>query len=235
MDYLLLLKIFTVLVVVTISLYIIIPWLIGRFIRNQFIRNINDNGLLFTFDDGPDPNTTPEILKILKKYSVKGTFFVIGEYIKSRPSLLDQIQMEGHQVGYHSYQHKYPWLVGPFQTYHDMKIEEITFNEIGVQNATGIYRPPYGKLNLISLIYCLVKRRKIIFWSIDPRDYECSDPNTIYSRVMTSLSNRANNVILFHDGRIKYTPDIINITPEALDMILNSISQKTVNGKINYD
>jgi peptidoglycan/xylan/chitin deacetylase (PgdA/CDA1 family) len=75
---------------------------------NYFLKSINKGqrkSIALTFDDGPDPDTTPIILEILKQKNVKATFFVIGKKAEKYPELLRQIDEEGHIVANHSYSH----------------------------------------------------------------------------------------------------------------------------------
>ena len=63
-------------------------------------------GPLLTFDDGPDPDTTPRVLDGLDDAGAKAIFFVIGERAKKHPALLRRIVESGHEIGNHSYSHK---------------------------------------------------------------------------------------------------------------------------------
>jgi cellulose synthase/poly-beta-1,6-N-acetylglucosamine synthase-like glycosyltransferase/peptidoglycan/xylan/chitin deacetylase (PgdA/CDA1 family)/spore germination protein YaaH len=98
--------------------------------------------IALTFDDGPDPQWTPQILDILKKYQVPGTFFVIGENALTQRSLLERIVREGHEVGSHTYTH--PNLAGASNTQTDI---ELNANQRLFQAFTGrslkLFRPPY--------------------------------------------------------------------------------------------
>ena len=69
-----------------------------------------------TFDDGPDPNYTPQILDILKRYQVKACFFVVGAKVRQYPDLTRQILQAGHAVGNHGFRHKAVWLLSPRAT-----------------------------------------------------------------------------------------------------------------------
>lgn len=63
-----------------------------------------------TFDDGPSVKSTPIILDVLKKYDIKGTFFVLGKMVEQNPKILKRVYDEGHQIGNHSYSHNYNYL-----------------------------------------------------------------------------------------------------------------------------
>ena len=63
------------------------------------------NGIALTFDDGPDPEFTPSVLDLLKKYQIKATFFVLGSKAENYPQLISRIHQEGHLIGIHNYVH----------------------------------------------------------------------------------------------------------------------------------
>ena len=66
---------------------------------------VNSKKIALTFDDGPNPKVTPQLLEILKKYNVKATFFLIGKKIKKSPELINQYLKDGHETGNHSFTH----------------------------------------------------------------------------------------------------------------------------------
>lgn len=83
---------------------------------NYFIKSVNKGkkSVALTFDDGPDPETTPRILEILREKKVKATFFIIGKKAEKYPDLLRQIYEDGHIIANHSYSHNY--LIAFFST-----------------------------------------------------------------------------------------------------------------------
>jgi peptidoglycan/xylan/chitin deacetylase (PgdA/CDA1 family) len=87
-----------------------IPWLLRK-LAPSLIYNITNQGktVFITFDDGPIPETTPEILKILDSFRVEATFFCLGKNVKKNQDLFNKIVNAGHNVGNHSYNHKSGW------------------------------------------------------------------------------------------------------------------------------
>jgi peptidoglycan/xylan/chitin deacetylase (PgdA/CDA1 family) len=83
-----------------------------------------------------------------------------------------------------------------------------------------LLRPPFGKLNLASLIYALVTRRRIVLWNVDPRDYQETSPERIAERVVMRAQPGA--VVLLHDGRAPGKDAGTNVTAEALRLILSA-------------
>jgi peptidoglycan-N-acetylglucosamine deacetylase len=122
--------------------------------------------LYLTFDDGPDTDSTPAILKILAMYNIKATFFCSGEAAEKNPELISKILSEGHIIGNHGYSHLNGW-----KTSIDTYIKDV--EKAFPVTSTGLFRPPYGKLTLRQ--YNKLKRRfRIVFWDIMPYDFDRS-------------------------------------------------------------
>ncbi len=165
-----------------------------------------------TFDDGPHLTYTDEILDILKKYNIKATFFVVGTNVKYFPDKLKRIAAEGHEIGNHTYSHKF------LTRYNDETItEEIKKAEEIILSTTGIkpkvFRPPGGMYN--ERIGNIAKDLGYIsiLWSQDPRDWSKTSISTIENKVISNASD--GDIILFHDFNQKNSP-----TPEALRRII---------------
>src|SRR5690625_3738423 len=142
-----------------------------------------DKYIAFTFDDGPHPEVTPEILEILGNFNAKATFFMLGSEIEKHPEVVSKIAEAGHELANHS--HNHPDLT-------EMNPEAIQEQIIGpkemISQITGIeptlFRPPYGAVDekVMSVIGNL--GNSAILWSVDSRDWEVKHVNTIYQNVM---------------------------------------------------
>ncbi|HVI39719.1 MAG TPA: polysaccharide deacetylase family protein [Anaerovoracaceae bacterium] len=145
-----------------------------------------------TFDDGPSPVYTPEILKALRENNAKATFFVLGTEAELNPDLLKQIAESGNETGNHTYSHlDLTKLVEPALDYQVLTTQEIIRRETG--QAPILLRPPYGSVN------DAVKKfdMPIILWSIDSLDWQNKNPDVIYNRVLNNIKN--GDIILMHD------------------------------------
>jgi cellulose synthase/poly-beta-1,6-N-acetylglucosamine synthase-like glycosyltransferase/peptidoglycan/xylan/chitin deacetylase (PgdA/CDA1 family)/spore germination protein YaaH len=101
------------------------------------------NEVAFTFDDGPDPEWTPKILDILKKYNVKGTFFMIGEVAQDNIGLIKRVYREGHEIGNHTFTHPDISEISERQVDLQLNLTERLFAaELGIQPV--YFRPPYS-------------------------------------------------------------------------------------------
>lgn len=187
----------------------------GRAAANKPVYNSNVNEskkIALTFDDGPHPRNTPEILKILNKYGIKATFFVIGVNVKNYPETLSMVVDAGHELGNHTYSHK----VLKCRSKEDISKEIIdTEREISKKTefSTTLIRPPCGFYdeNLISLAN--ENGYKVVLWSIDTHDWSHASVEDIVKTVTGRVNG--GDIILFHD----YISGENN-TPEALQIII---------------
>lgn len=95
----------------------------------------------FTFDDGPDPRYTPQILAILRQHNVKATFFVTGKNALANPELLRQINSEGHEIGVHTFSHPDVNQISPLRFKLELHLTQRLIQEL-TGHATLLFRPP---------------------------------------------------------------------------------------------
>lgn len=184
---------------------LILSRLVWRFSPNKPV-------VYLTFDDGPNDSTTTDILKILEKEKIKGTFFCIGNNVVKSPEIFQEIIEKGHSVGNHSMSHINGWKVTKNNYLKD--IEKAT--EIIKSN---LFRPPYGKLNFRST-YQLKKKFEIVMWDINSGDF---DKTLSYSQVIENVLKNARNgsIIVLHDNK-KFK----NLTLNALLPIIKGLKNK---------
>ena len=156
-----------------------------------------DKVVALTFDDGPDADSTPRVLDLLKRYDVRATFFVVGEQARQNPELIHRMVAEGHTVAGHSYYHLPQSTLWSSQRYTE---ELFRCNDV-VARLTGLrmrlYRPPFGVTN--PPIARAVKNLGLIpvGWSVRSLDTMTKDTDRVVDRVMRGL--RGGDVILLHD------------------------------------
>ena len=110
-------------------------------------RNIRENYIGITFDDGPDLENTPKVLDLLSKYNVKATFFCVGKNIHKHPQIVKDIVEQGHVIGNHSYSHSnYYGFLSTKKIRDDIKSNEQIIHET-IQLRTKFFRPPFGVTN----------------------------------------------------------------------------------------
>lgn len=188
--------------------------------RKHFLKWANNSGKIFlTFDDGPEKINTELILNILKIHGIQATFFVLGINVNNNLLLTQRIVNEGHIIGIHGYNHLHPWKVLPWRSMIDLSKGKKMLEKNGIK--TNYVRPPYGKLNLFSLIYIVINRLTFIHWNIDPEDYNLSDSAILSEQLKNKIHK--GKVVLLHDGRCHGTfPG--NVTVKGLGDYLQNTS-----------
>jgi peptidoglycan-N-acetylglucosamine deacetylase len=150
-----------------------------------------------TFDDGPTPGATEEVLSILNEAGVKGTFFVIGVELEQNLEEGRRIVAAGHELGNHTYSHKRMVLKTPSFIKSEIERTDQLIRQAGYQSAIH-FRPPNCK-KLILLPYFLARTsRKTITWDVEPDSYPeiAADSNKIVAHVMDKT--RPGSIILLH-------------------------------------
>lgn len=158
----------------------------------EFSINSKGKNIYLTFDDGPVPEVTLEVLDILDEYNAKATFFCVGENVKKYPSIFQEILKRGHSVGNHTFHHIKGWNVKNNEDYYS-DIEEA--NKLICSN---LFRPPYGRITP-KQHYHLKKKYRIILWSVLSYDYnKLLSKRRVWKNVRNSITN--NDIVLFHDN-----------------------------------
>ncbi|MEK4630104.1 MAG: polysaccharide deacetylase family protein [Solibacillus sp.] len=149
--------------------------------------------IALTFDDGPHPQVTKQILSLLAKYDAKATFFMLGSRVQYYPHLVVEIRQSGHEIGNHSWTH--PVLTKMSAA--DIK-KEFESTEQAIVNAIGenstLFRPPYGAID--DSVRAIIPRQSIN-WTIDTLDWKHRDPSSLLPMIQKSLHNNA--IVLMHD------------------------------------
>lgn len=149
--------------------------------------------LALTFDDGPNPTSTPVLLDGLKKRGVKVTFFVIGSNAKKYPDIIKREAEEGHIVGNHTYNH-----VEITKVSEEVARKEIMDTSKLVEEITGqptqYMRPPFGAWQKELEMELEVMP---VLWNVDPLDWTTENEDEIVNKVVTDV--KENDIILLHD------------------------------------
>ncbi len=171
---------------------------------------VSEKKVFLTFDDGPTPDVTPKVLKILKNYNALATFFCVGNNVTKYPAIFRQILEEGHSVGNHTFHHINGWKYRNSSAYY----KDILHANHYIQSP--LFRPPYGKITPRQF-RILRKQYQIVFWDILSYDfdnniskYKCAD-NVIENAIPGSI-------IVFHDS-YKAKNNMLYALPRVLETL----------------
>lgn len=173
-------------------------------------RGFKQNEVALTFDDGPDPRWTGQILDILKKYNAPATFFVIGENMQRNPELVKREVDEHHDVGSHTYTHPNISAVSPMELTLELTATQRLFQTI-TGRSLRMFRPPYlgdadpsTRQEVLPLLVAQKYGYVIAGLRIDPDDWQKPDANLIVQKVLDRLEDTNDQtkgrVILLHDS-----------------------------------
>ncbi|HET9154604.1 MAG TPA: polysaccharide deacetylase family protein [Solirubrobacterales bacterium] len=151
----------------------------------------NPRQVALTFDDGPSPIQTPEILAILDRFGARATFFEEGRHVYGREALMRQVLAGGDEIGNHSFDHP-----------HDPGYGQLARADDYIRRATGfqpcLFRPPYGLLDPKVVAAARRAGLQIVLWSLDSHDDHHPGAAAIASRVVGRA--RPGSIVLMHDG-----------------------------------
>lgn len=151
-----------------------------------------------TFDDGPDPRYTPDVLKILQELHVPAVFFLMGAKAERLPDLVRRIESEGHQIGCHTYYHRHAYLLSPWKSVSTIRKGQQAIEKI-IGKPLHWFRPPWGALNLFQYYFLRHSGLRIVHWNVNACDWE---KKTGASGVFELILKRVqpNSIIVLHDS-----------------------------------
>ena len=171
--------------------------------------------IALTFDDGPHPRYTNQILDVLGAYGVKATFFEVGENVLYYSETAQRVAREGHEVGNHTFTHGNVGSMDEDTLLRELERCEDALEEL-CEYRPHLLRTPEGAMNA-SLERCLAGADYIlVLWSLDTRDWDNKSTACIVQTVLDNV--KSGDIILMHDY-ISYHSK----TPEALDVIIPAL------------
>lgn len=171
----------------------------------------NSKKIYLTFDDGPTEGVTDEVLRLLKEYDAKATFFCVGQQVEKNQTLYHRIIEEGHSIGNHSYSHKKGWETNPSDY-----LEDITHASEVIQSS--LFRPPYGKITRTQ-INALIPNYRVIMWDVLSYDYDKTIPHeSCTNNVIKNAKN--GSIVVFHDS-LKAEKNVLSSLPNVLEYFAN--------------
>jgi len=167
--------------------------------------------LALTFDDGPSPAITPQVLDILDKHNVKVTFFLIGLHVADNPALVREIHVRGHEIGNHSWSHRKFSELSPNQIEKDIAKAQYAITSAGAP-APRLFRAPYGDVNAMVRSHVSMT---VVSWNVDPEDWRDRKADKVVEHVLSTAKPGA--IIDLHD--------IYQSTADALDPMLTELEK----------
>jgi len=170
------------------------PYFVRKFHNKKLIWNIpvKEKKIFLTFDDGPVPGFTSEILNILNQFNAKATFFCVGENVKNHKKEFENILKNGHLIGNHTFNH----LNGRKTKFEEYILSISKSNDL---YKTKLFRPPYGRITS-KQINEVSKNYKIIMWTVLTGDF---DKNVSKEKCLKNAIKytRKGSIIVFHDNK----------------------------------
>lgn len=161
--------------------------------------------IVLSYDDGPSHTLTPRLLDLLCTQSQPATFFVIGRNAEANNEVVARAVREGHEVGSHTFNHNNAWKVGPLRAARDLAAGIRTVGELGGDKT--LFRPPYGKLTLATLLDCFIRQQRFGWWTIDCKDTWAGGNRWEVDDVLEEIAAQGGGVILLHDSDRAPDPD----------------------------
>ncbi|KQR65277.1 polysaccharide deacetylase family protein [Pedobacter sp. Leaf176] len=206
---------------------LLLKWYYSKLIWNK---SRTEKVIYLTFDDGPIPNVTDFVLKTLKAFNAKATFFCIGDNINKHPDVFERIKNDGHAIGNHTFNHLKGWITED-EPYLQNFLKCQAFTQ------TNLFRPPYGRIKksqiskLVSGYRLWVEginaqfynprhltpgtQLQIVMWDVLSGDFDVDlSPEKCFQNVIKHTEN--GSIIVFHDS-LKAFDRLQYALPKVLD------------------
>lgn len=186
--------------------------------------------IALTFDDGPHPKDTPQVLEVLARHEVRATFFLVGKHVEQYPNLVRQIHQNGHRLGIHCYRH----LPFPLENPSTLRAQlERTRNAIaeacGISSETIRHiRPPYGAFTARTLSLLEGWGYRLVMWNSIPPHWMQPLSWTIQQVITDAIPG---SIIVLHDGHghgTRVAEIVDSIVPKLRAMDLRFVTMEEI-------
>lgn len=179
--------------------------------------------VLLTFDDGPDPRYTPQILSILREHGIKAVFFVVGKQVLENPELLQEIASDGHLLANHTFTHASIDRMTPEELLAELRRTDAAVAEIAGKSMHW-FRPPRGLYTDENYMILQNEGKEVLMWDAGLEKENITEPARLVINLIKRVSGRRSMVLLLHDGNPHNNRDRAG-TVEALPMLINELQQ----------
>ena len=176
--------------------------------------------IALTFDDGPNPVYTPQILDLLRKHQAKATFFVLGKRVRMYPQIAIREVLEGHEIANHTFDHHFLKNVSPEKLKEEIRQTQEAIYDI-TEQMPHVFRPPGGIYDDALIDLAREDHFTVVMWSWyqDTRDWEKPGVDNIVNTVLSNVQN--GDIVLFHD-----LEGDCSQTVQALERILPELKKR---------
>ena len=197
-------------------------------VRNRALPGLAARGapdhVALTFDDGPDPASTPRFLDLLAAHGVHATFFLLGSMAERAPGLVGEIRAAGHEIGVHGWHHQSLLFRGPRATDQDLTRARDHLAELTGERPT-LFRPPYGVLTASAHRTARRLGLRPTLWTTWGEDWTArATPRSVYRHVTKDL--RGGGTILLHDTDCTAKPGSWHATLGAVPRLLDHCQER---------
>lgn len=205
----------------------VVAWRAGRCAVLPRLSGVGDKGhVALTFDDGPDPASTPQVLSALDRLGWHATFFCLGSQVRRAPGLARELVDRGHEVAVHGDDHRSHFLRSPRVT-----VEGVIRARDCIQDVTGTavrwFRPPYGGVSATSLLAGRRAALQMVLWTTWGIDWrEDSTGESVAANVKRTFHPGA--TVLLHDSDITSAPGSWRSTIDALPRLAEMWSEESL-------
>lgn len=204
--------------------FAILLWLFFRppFGKNIVRLNTDQRIVALTYDDGPNPPYTDQLLDVLAKHNVKATFFMIGNRVEKHPETVHRVVAEGHQIGNHSYSHPLLGFLPPLYVQRQIERTDDLLRELGIIGEIAFRAPVLTRF--LPVAYVLAKRDRIhISCNVWSWDWTTQNPDKITETVLKKT--KQGSIIVLHDGKAENKDANRSGTIEATDRIITALKR----------
>ena len=163
-------------------------------------RGITPRSVALTFDDGPWPVATHDVMAVLHHFHVPATFFMIGDLVQRHPSIAGSVKRAGFEIGDHSWDHPlFPPLAmrSTAKIAWEISLARRALGHVGV--GPTLFRPPGGSYNDLVIQQARAQGMRVVLWSVDPQDWRSGlTPKEVAHAVLSHV--KAGSIVLLHDG-----------------------------------
>lgn len=188
-----------------------VPTPAPRRVSYNSVEGVGRKVVSMTFDDGPHPTLTPQLLDMLKERGIKATFFLVGKNVAEYPNIVRRMVEEGHEVANHSWSHPSLTKLGA-----ESLRAQVEKTNAAIEKASGVkptlIRPPYGATSArLNRYYADTYGLTVAMWSVDPLDWKYRNASRVTEKILAGAAPGA--IILVHDIH----PSTVAAMPATLD------------------